>query len=187
VEEQPRTTDDAALVRRARDGDHEAYAVLVRRHQALAVHVATLGCGRAEAEDAAQEGFVKAYRALGRFDPARPFRPWLLAIVANEARSRARSGRRAAALLERAASMAPAPSAGDAAEAALARIGAGRLTAAIATLSEADQEVLVLRFALDLGEAETATVLGCRRGTVKSRTSRALDRLRLTLGEEAAP
>ena len=50
----------------------------------------------AEAQDAAQEAFVKAYYALGRFRPGAPFRPWLLTIVTNEARNRRRSaGRRA--------------------------------------------------------------------------------------------
>jgi RNA polymerase sigma-70 factor (ECF subfamily) len=176
--------DDGDLVRRARDGDHDAYASLVRRHQGVALHVATLAGGAADAEDATQEAFVRAHRALGRFDASRPFRPWLLAIVANEARSRARSGERAARLLERAAAAPPAPAA-SAEEAALARVGAQVLVEALRHLPPADQEVLCLRFALDLGEAETAAALGCRRGTVKSRTSRALARLRGVL-EEAA-
>jgi RNA polymerase sigma-70 factor (ECF subfamily) len=176
--------DDADLVRRARDGEGNAYAQLVRRYQGIALRVAALVCAE-EAEDATQEAFMKAHRALGRFDASRPFRPWLLAIVANEARSRARAGRRAAALLERAAA-APAPHAASAEEAALARVGAQELLAAIRRLSETDRQLLSLRFALDLGEAETAAALGCRRGTVKSRTSRALARLRTSLAEETA-
>ena len=60
------------------------------------------------------------------------------------------------------------------------------LLAALGALDERDREVLVHRFLLDLGEEETAAALGVRRGTVKSRTSRALDRMRAVLGEEAA-
>jgi RNA polymerase sigma-70 factor (ECF subfamily) len=176
--------DDGDLVRRARAGDHDAYAVLVRRHQGVALRVAALVGGGEEAEDATQEAFVKAHRALARYDASRPFRPWLLAIVANEARSRARSAERAARLLERAAAV-PVASAASAEEAALARVGAEALVDAMRRLPTADQEVLCLRFALDLGEAETAAALGCRRGTVKSRTSRALARLRGQLEEVA--
>ena len=89
--------EDAKLAERAREGDTAAYERLVRMHQAVAFRAAYLVTGDAsEAEDAAQEAFVKAYRALGRFRPDAPFRPWLLAIVSNEARNRRRaSGRRA--------------------------------------------------------------------------------------------
>jgi RNA polymerase sigma-70 factor (ECF subfamily) len=61
-----------------------------------------------------------------------------------------------------------------------------RLLDAVALLGERDREVVALRFFLGLSEAETAEVLGCARGTVKSRLSRALDRLRLVLGEEVS-
>jgi RNA polymerase sigma-70 factor (ECF subfamily) len=67
----------------------------------------------------------------------------------------------------------------------LARARRDELRAALGSLDERDREVLVHRFLLDLGEDETAAELGVRRGTVKSRTSRALDRLRPALGEEA--
>ena len=89
--------EEAKLAERAREGDTAAYERLVRTHQALAFRAAYLVTGDApEAEDATQEAFVKAYRALGRFRPGAPFRPWLLAMVTNEARNRRRSaGRRA--------------------------------------------------------------------------------------------
>ena len=83
--------------------------------------------------------------------PGAEFRPWLLAIVANEARSRARGGQRAARLLERAAAL-PAPHAVSVEEAALARAGTDELLAAIGRLSEPDRQLLCLRFVLDLGE-----------------------------------
>src|ERR671938_805710 len=89
--------EETKLAERARAGDTAAYERLVRMHQAVAFRAAYLVTGDApEAEDATQEAFVKAYRALDRFRPGAPFRPWLLAIVTNEARNRRRSaGRRA--------------------------------------------------------------------------------------------
>ena len=100
---------------RARQGDEAAYETLVRRYQGLAVRAAYVVAGRGEAEDAAQEAFVKAYRALHRFRPGAPFRPWLLRIVTNEARNRVRSARRREALALRAVAVpgdaAPSPEA----------------------------------------------------------------------------
>lgn len=176
--------DERALVVRSRAGDHDAFAALVRRHQAVALRVAGLFAPAHEVEDACQEAFVKAYRALGRFDPQRPFRPWLLAIVANEARSRGRQSRRVAQLLERAASRPP-PAIDSAEEQALARVGSGALVQGFGRLREDEQVTLALRYVLDLSEEDTAGLLGCAQGTVKSRTSRALARLRLSVEETA--
>ena len=80
-----------------RGGDHDAYAELVTRHAPTALRTAALlGAGDA-AEDVVQDAFVKAYAALDRFRTGAPFRPWLLRIVANEARNVHRaSGRRTA-------------------------------------------------------------------------------------------
>ncbi|MFN8222869.1 MAG: sigma-70 family RNA polymerase sigma factor [Gaiellales bacterium] len=103
-------TSERELIARARGGDGQAYAALVRRHQGVALRVAAVIGPATDAEDACQEAFVKAYRALDRFDPDKPFRAWLLAIVANEARTRGREGRRIARLVERAASIRPASS-----------------------------------------------------------------------------
>ena len=152
-------------------------------HQGIAFRVAYVAAGeRGDAEEAVQDGFVKAYRALGRFRDGAPFRPWLLRIVANEARNRRRSaGRRTRlALRATAASGDAAPSPEAAAVAAERR---DELLEALGRLDERDREVLVHRFLLELGEEETATALGIRRGTVKSRTSRALERLRAMVGE----
>ena len=153
-------------------------------HQGIAFRVAYVAAGdRADAEEAVQDGFVKAYRALGRFRDGAPFRPWLLRIVANEARNRRRSaGRRAGLALQAAAASgdaAPSPEA-----AAVSRERRTELLEAIARLDDRDRDVLVHRFLLELGEEETAAALGVRRGTVKSRTSRALERLRELVGED---
>ena len=99
-----RPLDDSELVARAQRGDGDAYEELVRMHQGIAFRTALLITGTTgEAEEAAQDAFVKGFRALGRFRPELPFRPWLLTIVANEARNRRRSAGRRQALELRAA------------------------------------------------------------------------------------
>src|SRR4030081_97032 len=87
---------DGELFSRAQRGNQAAYEEIVQRYQKIAFRTAYLVTGSAaDAEDAAQEGFVKAYRALATFRTGAEPRPWLLRIVANEARNRVRStGRR---------------------------------------------------------------------------------------------
>jgi RNA polymerase sigma factor (sigma-70 family) len=156
--------------------------MLVARHQTVAFRTAYVVCGdAAEAEDAAQEGFMKARAALHRFRSGAPFRPWLLQIVANEARNRRRSAGRRLALAGRvAAADAPPPLPLPEAE-ALAGSDRQELAAALARLAPEQRQVVVLRYFLDLSEAECAAALACRPGTVKSRLSRALGRLRAEL------
>ncbi|TMG03819.1 MAG: sigma-70 family RNA polymerase sigma factor, partial [Chloroflexi bacterium] len=91
-----RPADDSQLIERAQRGDSAAYEEIVQRYQQIVFRTAYVITGSsADAEDAAQEGFVKAYRALDRFRSGADLRPWLLRIVANEARNRVRSsGRR---------------------------------------------------------------------------------------------
>jgi len=181
-----RPLDDTALVERARNGDVNAYEALVQQYQELAFRVAFQVTGNAaDAEDAAQEAFVNAYYALGRFRAGAPFRPWLLRIVANEARNRRTSAHRRTALMERAlaaqSSGEAAPSPEVAAEADEFR---ATLIAALRRLRDDDRLVLAYRLFFDLSEAEMATALNCPRGTVKSRLSRALARLRSILPDE---
>ncbi len=186
MEGRPLDQDDSQLVARAREGDVRAYETLVRRYQDLAYRAAYLITGRAaDAEDAAQEGLVKAWYALDRFRSGAPFRPWLLAIVTNEARNRRRSGRRQDDLAVRVAEARPSGDAAPSPEvAALARERRRILLAAVSRLPERDRQVIAARFFLELSEAEMAAVLRCRPGTVKSRISRALARLRSALGDQ---
>jgi RNA polymerase sigma-70 factor (ECF subfamily) len=172
-------TDEPELVSRAARGEVPAYEELVRRYQGIAHRTAFLIAGDAQADDAAQAAFVKAYRALGRFDRSRPFRPWLLRIVVNEARNLRRAEARRAALELRAAA-APDSAPGPEDEAA-ARERREALLVAVNWLDEADREVIGMRYFLELGEAETAAALGLAVGTVKSRLSRALGRLRAVM------
>jgi RNA polymerase sigma-70 factor (ECF subfamily) len=174
--------DTDSLVDAARRGDAPAYLALVRPHHADALRLATVITGsRADAEDVVQEALVKAHAAMDRFRPGSPFRPWLLRVVANEAKNRRRAGHRRAAATERYARLAVVGSAGEAPDPealALARVRAEALWRAVGALDERDRLVLAYRYFADLSEAETAEALGCRPGTVKSRLSRALSRLR---------
>ena len=161
----------------------DAYASLVRAYQPVAIRVAHVICGVAgDAEDVVQDAFVKAHRSLGGHRDGTPFRPWVLAIVANEARNRRRaSGRRTRyelSLLDDRASGEAAPSP----EAAVVADESRRnLLAAVAALPSRQRDVVACRYLLALSEAETALVLGVAAGTVKSRLARALERLRTAL------
>ena len=173
-----RPPNERELALRAQRGDARAYEELVRPHQEIAFRVAyVITRNAADAEDATQDGLVKAWRALGRFRVEEPMRPWLLQIVANEARNRRRAAGRRADLALRAANLsgeaAPSPE-----ETALGVDERLRLVAALGELPDDACEVLACRYLLQLSEEETAAALGVARGTVKSRSSRALDRLR---------
>lgn len=179
---------EAELIEHAQGGDAAAYGDLVTIHQAAAFRVAYLLLGSAaDAEDAAQEAFVKAYLALGRFRSGEPFRPWLLQVVGNEARNRRRALGRRAGLLQRAVSAfrndhAPSPE-----SVVLTGESGDELRTALARLREEDRHVVTCRYLLQLSEAETAATLGIPAGTVKSRLHRAMGRLRADLGEAGHP
>ena len=154
----------------------------MRRYQDVALRTAYLVAPEADAADAVQDAFVKAYAALDRFRDGAPVKPWLLRIVANEGRNRRRSAARRVGLAERAGRLdAPGGSADSPESAFLAAETRQTLFAALSALRDEDREVIGARYLLDLSEAETAETLGLRRGTVKSRTSRALGRLRTAL------
>jgi RNA polymerase sigma factor (sigma-70 family) len=169
-----------------RAGNREAYAELVGRHAPVAVRTARLLGAGTDAEDVVQEAFVKAYAGLDRFRDGAPFRPWLLRIVANETRNLHRSRRRRDGLVLRAAAKEMAPVAGPdlPADAALSAERRAELLDALRHLDDRDREVVVCRYLLDLSEAETAQTLGWPLGTVKSRTARALAKLRTRLSAE---
>src|SRR5437870_3865473 len=175
-----RPLDESDLIQRAKRGDKHAYEELVHAYQGIAFRTAYVIAGNgADAEEAAQDGFVKAWRALGRFRAGAPFRPWLLQIVANEARNRRRSAGRRVQLALRAAAEEPSGGAAPSPEAALlSRELRQRLVAAVNDLPEDQRLVISLRYLVGLSELEVAEALGLPSGTVKSRTSRALERLR---------
>jgi RNA polymerase sigma factor (sigma-70 family) len=170
------------LIRRAQGGSADAYAELIRSHQRLAFHAAwMITQSPHDAAEALQEGLFKAYRALPRFRAGEPFRPWLLRIVTNEAYTLLRNRSRRAALHERAQrgtreDWSPSPE-----DRATATEASDTLRRALEALPDRDRRIITCRYLLDLSEAETAIALRCRRGTVKSRLSRALERLRTVI------
>jgi RNA polymerase sigma-70 factor (ECF subfamily) len=180
------------LIAAAGGGDQEAYGELVRRYSATAHRAAVLIAGPADAEDAVQEAFVRAFYALARFRPGAPFEPWLLAIVRNCARHKARSHIRQVRLKDRLTRAQPSASTfarwvPSAESTALSAEDHSELITALASLPDSARLVITCRYLLELSEAETAQVLGWRVGTVKSRLSRALGRLRNELGDPARP
>ena len=177
------------LVRRARQGDAEAYGELVRRHQPAALRVATVVLGTTEgADDVVQQAMERAWRAMPRFDERRPFRPWLLRIVANAARNDRRARGRFARLAVRAASHSPDGNGAAVAvgpeEATVADGERRRVVEALNRLRAEDRIVIALRHFEQLSEREMVDVLDVPRGTVKSRLSRAMTRLRAELDRD---
>jgi RNA polymerase sigma factor (sigma-70 family) len=167
-------------VARARTGDLDAYTRLVARHTASVHRTAVLLGAGDDADDAVQEAFVKAFKRLRLYRGDASFRGWLCAIVANETRNLHRSRRRRDGVTVRFALREDPRAVGpDApAESVLAAERRGTLLDALRDLDDRDRDVVVCRFLLDLSEAETAQALGWPKGTVKSRTARALARLR---------
>ena len=183
-----RPADDSELIARAQRGDSAAYEEIVQRYQQIAFRSAYVITGSAaDAEDAAQEGFVKAYRALDRFRLGADLRPWLLRIVANEARNRVRSsGRRHQLELRLTEGFRPGDAAPSPEAVAIAADERRRLLAMVNALSGEDRLVIASRYFLQLSGEETAAALGIAEGTVKSRLSRALARLRVRVEEAAS-
>jgi RNA polymerase sigma factor (sigma-70 family) len=183
-----RPLEESELVERARRGDTAAYEEIVQTYQGIAFRVAYVIAGSAaDAEEAAQDAFVKAHAALGRFREGAPFRPWLLAIVSNEARNRVKSaGRRERLVLRVAEERRPGGAVPSPEAAVLVAEQRETLLQALEHLRDEEREVISCRYLLDLSEEETAAALGLRRGPVTSRTSRGLAHLRAQLEDADA-
>lgn len=174
--------DDEMLVARARSGDRAAFAALLRRHQRAALRVAAVVSGSTEeADDIVQEAFVTVHRRLDSYRATGTVRSWILRIVANHAKNHVRGRVRRLRRDDRHAGLQLREVA--AIDDDVVRQDEQRtLVAALERLRPADREVLACRYLGELSEAETAVVLGVAQGTVKSRASRALARLRVEMG-----
>jgi RNA polymerase sigma-70 factor (ECF subfamily) len=178
-----RVTEDE-LVRRASDGDVDAFDQLVQRHQAAVFRAALAALGMAEdAEEVAQDAFVRAWQSLRRFRGESSFRTWILTIVWRRALSRRRTvgawWRRRVAL-----------GTGDDPPAAARtddQVSIGELRQeikrAIAALSPKLKDALLLAQSGEYDYEEIAAMLGTTRGTVKWRVAEARRRVRLHLGK----
>ena len=175
---------EADLVRAAQAGDQAAFAEIVRHFQRPIYRVAyALTRNASDADDLAQETFVRAYQAIGRFRAGEPLHPWLARIAVNLTYSLFRRRRRRPET-----SIEPLVEAGrqwasddDPAERAAEAEQHERLNAAFAGLSREHQLVLTLRVVEDLSYDDIARALGVPPGTVMSRLSRARAELRSRL------
>lgn len=166
-------------IRRSRQGDGTAWEALMLLHQEAVFRLAYLLTGdEHEAQDVAQETFMRAYNALGRFDEERPMRPWLLRIAANQAHNRSRSLGRYIKFLQRFGERPFSGENGHIERLAEQNLSAKALWEAVRRLAFSDQEIIYLRFFLELSVSETAESLNVAPGTVKSRLHRALQHLR---------
>ena len=172
------------FLERAKGGDHEAYASLIQPYERLAFRVAVAITGRdADAEEAMQNGLVKAYRSLERFRAGAAFKPWLVRIVVNEAHNVVRDRRRHDRLGERAAARREAAGEG-ADEAVIAREEVDTVLAALGRLSEPDRLVLALRYFAEMPDAEAAKLADASTEAYRVRLVRGRRRLQALLEED---
>lgn len=172
--------EDADLAKAASGGDPDAFGRLIDRH-GLAARRAARAILRDDddADDAVQEGMLAAWRAIERYDPSRPFRPWLMRIVVNAALDSRRRGRvrHAEPIVETLESGGLGPD--RMAEAALLRT---KIDAGLATLPERQRIALVLFDSEGWGHADIAAALDVPEGTVRSYVFHARRAMRKTLG-----
>ena len=172
-----RPADERALVLAAQRGEREAFSMLVRTHERRAYAVArAIVVNHEDAEDAVQEAFLHAYKALHRFLPDQAFGAWLHRIVANAALdiTRRRKVRDADELQETVASPFRDP--------AEANELATRLRDALSTLPTRQRSVIVLHDVEGFKHAEIGTILGIPEGTARSDLHYARSHLRAVLG-----
>jgi RNA polymerase sigma factor (sigma-70 family) len=170
---------DADLAQRAAAGDSDAFGELVQRHAAAARRLARTVLQNAEdADDAAQEGFLLAWRHIGRYDPSRPFAPWLMRIVLNAAADlrRKRKVRHTEDIPASALSAGPSPE-----EETDRTLFHSRLADALARLPERQRIAVVLFDAEGYGHADIASMLRVPEGTVRSDVFHARRALRQAL------
>ena len=186
-------TDEAALIEQAQAGDLRAFDQLVLRHQqeVFAVALRMLG-DRDEAQDVAQDAFVRAYRAIGAFRREARLSTWLVSITMNLCRNRrrwwARRRRVIAASLDEPDEVSGEPKAAQVAdpaaspqEVAQRREQQRQILAGLQQLREGERVVIILRDLEGYSYEEIARMLGCEIGTVKSKLSRARTALRAQL------
>ncbi len=177
------SNDEATLIARAQRGDVQAYEALVRAYEQVAFRAAFLITRDAdEAADAAQEAFLRAHRALGSFQADKPFRPWMLRIVTNQALNRVKFAQRRAKMTERYSKMIVTDSPSE--DSVEQGEQSEQVLRAINELADDERALVSLRYFLELPEAEVADMLQIPLGTVKSRLHRTLGHLREIIRSE---
>jgi RNA polymerase sigma-70 factor (ECF subfamily) len=173
---------DATCVRAALDGDDTAFATLVDRHAPVCLRFATRMLGsREDAEDATQETFLRAHRALARFDDAMSFRTWVMSILINRCRTTllARKRRTARIVVDEAA-VERAHVDATANETELR----DAIDRAVARLDPTQREAFLLKHVELLSYEEMAEMTGAGISALKMRVQRACERLQVLLKED---
>jgi RNA polymerase sigma-70 factor (ECF subfamily) len=179
--------DEALLIARAGEGDQAAFQELVERYQGAVYNLAYRMLGAPEeAEDAAQEIFVRIYRQLARYDRSRKFSTWVLAIATNYCIDQLRRRRLQLVPLENIIPWARAREAGPERE-ALDREASDELQTLLRRLPEKYRAVLILRYWEELSCAEIGEVLQVPEGTVKTQLHRARKALERLMTEQGEP
>jgi RNA polymerase sigma-70 factor (ECF subfamily) len=181
--------DDRGLVRAFVAGDEAAFRAFVDQHATLVFRICYRILGSVdEAEDAAQDTFVQAYRALATFRGDGPLGAWVARIATRECWRQSASGARRRAMVRRLDDVVqPLPvDAADPLREALAAEERDAVRLAVASLPEPYREVVALRFFGDLSLADIGFATGRPTGTIKAQLHRGLQRLRGHLREVTA-
>lgn len=169
------------LILKCRSGDSRFYEPLVRAYEPAAIRTATGMLGNLQdAREAVQDAFVKAYEALDRFDPSRPFAPWFFRILRNHCRDvlRSRKARFSTEVLDDRLEQRSAGPGASPERARQRRAHREVVWTALEGLSDDHREVLVLKELQGFRYAEIAEMLGIPEGTVASRLYHARNALR---------
>ena len=179
--------EEAQAIRRCQAGDKEAFRYVVERYGNLMYGTAyQITRNHARAQELTQDALVLAWRGINSFQGG-SLKAWLVKILTNRGISLSRRRELDAATLDDPESpVTVADESQDPAAAAVLALERERIRGALSTLPEDQRQVVTLRFFSEFSVSETAAALGVREGTVKSRLSRALDRLREALAEETA-
>ncbi len=186
----PEHPEDAVLVRKAQQGDMDAFESLVRKYQQRVYALCRRLTGAHQsADDLAQETFIKAYYALDRFDVQWPIYPWLRRIALNSGLNYLKARKRERPLLEgtlgarRTPFSAPADGPEERLERAEFEV---RFERAVASLAADQRSVFVLRFQESMSYEEISRTLDLPIGTVMSRLNRARQKLKGLLTDSLA-
>jgi len=179
-------------VARTLEGDATAFGELVQRYSTrIHSHLYRMVGSREDAEDLAQEAFVRAFRFLGRFDPARPFRSWLYAIATNVGLNGLRARRKHGGTVrldqirgKSSASLQPVAGGEDGAARAARNELAARVTAALEQLPPKSAALVHLHYREGMAVAEAADIVGISEGAARVALHRARQTLRQMLIEE---
>ncbi len=166
-------SDEDTLITRSIDGDHDAFAHLMKRYEGAVFNLAYRMLGNAhEAEDASQEIFLRVYTNLARFDKERKFSTWLLSIGSNYCIDRLRRRRFAWLTINDTVLTMPSPAKGPE-RTAIEREERDAVQRALLRLPPAYREIAVLRYWNDLSYEEICQVTGLPESTIKTRLHRA--------------